>query len=224
MLSLRHTLVAAALTAAAACAFSAPANAAPTCGSGTYAYAGFDGTSASRGVSATIEQAGPLQVRSGHVAGWVGVVSPDASAWLQVGLSALTNDTTSAIYYEVAFPGKAPAYHVVRRFVGAGEPHRVAVLEQPWNPGWWVVWVDGEPVGEPMHLAGSDRRWTAQVLGESWAGATSGACNAYTYGFSGVSVLSAGRRHAGARQLARVADPNYVVLRSSRSSFTAGSA
>src|SRR5437764_15485209 len=129
MFSLRHIMVAAAVSAAAACAFSAPSNAAAICGNGTYAYAGFDGGTGTRGMSATISQAGPLGVRDGHVAGWVGVVDPRTdAAWLQVGLSALPNDTTSEIYYEVAFPGHAPVYHRVHTGVAMGEPHRFAVL------------------------------------------------------------------------------------------------
>jgi hypothetical protein len=212
---LRHIPLAAACLSAAACAFTAaPARAAAICGEGMYAYAGFDGNAATRGVSATIEQAGPLHVRNGHVAGWAGIVSPDVHGWLQVGLSAMPNDTTSAIYYEFALPGHAPVYRIVRRHIDAGQPHRVAVLEQPRKPGWWVVWVDGVPASAPMFLAGSHGRWTAQVLGESWAGSTSGTCNGYSYAFNGVSLL-------GAPRVDRVADANYAVWRSSPTSFVA---
>src|ERR1700756_1368118 len=111
--SARAISMAAALFAAAACAFTAlPARASSICGNGTYAYAGFDGRSPTDGVSATISQAAALDVRSGHVAGWVGVVDENTgSAWLQVGLSALPSATTSGIYYEVAAPGHAPVYH-----------------------------------------------------------------------------------------------------------------
>jgi hypothetical protein len=218
MYPFRHILVAAAATAAAACAFTAPAQASGICGEGTYAYAGFDSRSATSGVSATIDQAGPLQVVKGHVAGWVGVVDPNSAAWLQVGLSALPSDTTSGIYYEVAFPGHAPVYHQLRTGVGAGEPHRFAVLEVRNRPNWWRVWLDGKPATAPLHLRGSHGRWTSQVLGESWAGMASGACNRYSYSFSGVSLLAS----AGGR-LPSFADPNYVLLRRSSSSFVASS-
>lgn len=219
MFSCGHIVTAAALCAAAACAFSAPADAAAICGNGTYAYAGFDSRPPTRGVSATIAQAGPVQVHDGHVAGWIGVVEPDTNAaWLQVGLSALPGDATSGIYYEVAFPGHAPSYHLLRSNVAPGERHRFAVLEMQHRPNWWRVWVDGKPVTGPLHLRGSHDRWTVQVLGESWAGNVSGICNSYAYAFSGVSLLTS----ASGRVLA-VADPNYVVLRRSGASFVAAS-
>src|SRR5438105_12295027 len=218
MFSLRHSMVAAAVSAAAACAFSAPSNAAAICGNGTYAYAGFDGGTGTRGVSATITQAGPLEVRNGHVAGWVGVVDPRTdAAWLQVGLSALPNETTSEIYYEVAFPGHEAVYHQLRSGVGAGERHRFAVLELKSRPNWWRVWVDGKPATAPLHLRGSHGRWSAQVLGESWAGTASGACNTYRYAFDGVSLLAANGRMPAQH------DPNYTVVRRSPTSFVATS-
>jgi hypothetical protein len=219
MFSFRHIAMAAAVGAAAACALSAPAHAAAICGNGIYAYAGFDGNSATRGVSATIAQAGPLQVRNGHVAGWIGVVEPNTSAaWLQVGLSALPGDTTSAIYYEVAFPGHAPSYHLLRSSVAPGERHRFAVLEVQHRPSWWRVWVDGKPATGPLYLRGSHDRWTAQVLGESWAGTTSGTCNSYAYGFSGVSLLASARG-----RVPTLASPNYAILHRSGASFVAAS-
>ena len=210
---------------AAILAAAAPARAATVCGEGTYAYAGFVLPSVSRGVSATIAQEGPLNVRAGHVAGWVGVVAPNGgNGWLQVGLSALPGDTTSQIYYEVALPGRAPVYRDVRRFIATGEPHRFAVLELTGRPGWWRVWVDGAAVTEPIRLPHSHDRWTAQVLGESWTGVTSGRCNAYAYGFAHVTLFkSAHRDHAGLNTGA-TSDPNYSILRRSRSSFLAMSA
>lgn len=169
-------------------------------------------------MSATIDQAGRLEVREGHVAGWIGVVDPTtAAAWLQVGLSAMPNDTTSGIYYEVAFPGHAPVYHLLRTNITVGESHRFAVLEVQRRPNWWRVWLDGRAVTPPLHLRGSHDRWSAQVLGESWAGATSGTCNAYAYAFGDVSLLAAGGR------VPALHDPNYAVHRRSQSSFVATS-
>jgi hypothetical protein len=217
MFSSRHLMMAAAAGAAAACAFSAPAQAGAICGNGTYAYAGFDGSSATRGLSATIAQVGPVQVRDGHVAGWIGVVEPDTSAaWLQVGLSALPGDGTSGIYYEVAFPGHAPSYHLLRRTVAVGERHRFAVLELRHRPNWWRVWVDSRPVTAPLHLRGSHDRWMPQVLGESWAGTASGICNTYAYAFSSVSLLA-----STSGRVPTLADPNYEVVRRSGASFVA---
>ena len=219
--SLPHS-VAVVLAMAAAALLAAPAaRAAPVCGEGTYAYAGFDLPRVTTGVSAVIDAAGPVDVRDGHVAGWIGVVAPDSGdAWLQVGLSALPGDTTSGFYYEVAFPGHAPVYHALRG-IASGRPHRFAVLELSRRPGWWRVWADGKPQTPPLHLPGSHDRWTAQVLGESWAGATSGACNGYTYAFSHVSILRARGRSLSGLTGVPLGDPNYVVAQRRQSSFVA---
>ena len=218
--SVPHILVAAAAVLAAACAFSAPAEAlaAATCGEGMYAYAGVDSNAVTDGVSATIAQAGPLQVRNGHVAAWIGVVDPNSpSSWLQVGLSAMPNDAASGIYYEVAVPGHRPVYHRLRADPSARLSHRFTVVELIARPNWWMVRVDGKRSTVPIHLRGSHHRWTPQVLGESWAGAVSGVCNSYSYSFTGVSLLGSSGR------LSAFADANYAVLRRSSSSFVATS-
>lgn len=219
----RHLAMAACLVTAAACAATAsPARATTVCGNGTYAYAGFAGGTVTRGVSATIQQEGPLSVHAGHVAGWIGVVDPGTdSAWLQVGLSALPGQTTSAIYVEYAEPGRSPVYRRLATGISVGDPHSFAVLEQPWARDQWVVWIDGSPVGPPLHLPGS-HRWTVQVLGESWAGRRTGACNAYSYGFANVELISA---HGRASALAGrpIADPNYLVADRTTSGFVATS-
>jgi hypothetical protein len=224
LISARAISMAAALCAAAACAFTAPpARAAAICGNGTYAYAGFDGRSPTDGVSATISQAGALDVRNGHVAGWVGVVDENTgSAWLQVGLSALPSATTSGIYYEVAAPGHAPVYHQLQTSVTPGVSHRFAVLELGSRPSWWRVWVDGKPVTAPINLLGSHHRWSAQAFGESWAGTATGECNSYAYTFANVSMLGADRRPAGPSVTA-VHDPSYAIVRLSQTSFVATS-
>jgi hypothetical protein len=223
-LPLHGFAVALATAAAALVAAAAPARAASVCGEGTYAYAGFALDSVTHGVSASIAQAGPLEVRAGHVAGWIGVVAPDiADGWLQVGLSARPGDTTSQIYYEVASPGKAPAYHDVGRFVGTGQPHRFAVLELRRRPGWWRVWVDGEPATAPIHLRRSHNRWTTQVTGESWTGQTSGPCNRYAYAFTHVSLRGSDGRPAVGLVGSAQDDPNYTLVHRTRSSFVATS-
>jgi hypothetical protein len=220
MLSFLRLSTATAVVAAAVLAGSASATPTSICGEGTYAYAGFDGYTAGRGVSATIAQAGPVQVRDGHVAGWIGVVEPNTSAaWLQVGLSALPGDATSGMYYEVAFPGHAPTYHLLRRNLAVGERHRFAVLELTYRPDWWRVWVDGRPVTAPLHLRGSHDRWIPQVLGESWAGTASGICNIYSYAFSGVSLLAS----TSGRRVPALADANYAIVHRSGASFVAAS-
>jgi len=214
-------LLTAAVVSASAGAGSARASA--ICGEGTYAYAGytgFSGRTGTAGVAARIGQAAALGVRSGHVAGWVGVVDPrSGEAWLQAGLSALPGATRSDAYYEVAVPGHDPVYHELALPPGS---HRFAVLEARGRPGWWTVSVDGRPVASPVHLPGSHGRWVPQVLGESWAGQTSGACNAYAYAFSGVQLLAAGKPAAGITGPLR-ADADYVVLGRSQRSFVAAS-
>jgi hypothetical protein len=198
-----------------------PASAAATCTEGSYAYAGFDSRSTTSGVGATIEQAGPLEVRAGHVAGWVGIVEPGSgSAWLQAGLSAMPGDRRSGLYYEVAFPGHAPVYHEIARDIGRRERHRLAVLEVRGRADWWRVWLDGEPATAPLRLRGSHGRWIAQVLGESWAASAAGTCNAFAYAFSGVSFFGADGGRLGLFGAVRE-DANYTVVRRSRWSFVA---
>ena len=219
----RHVLATVA-TLAVAFGAAATARAAGICGEGTYAYAGFGGGADTSGIAATIGQAGPLDVRDGHVAGWVGIVDPvSGSAWLQAGLSALPSDTTSRIYYEVAFPGRTPAYHELEADVRVGVRHRFAVLELRARPGWWRVWLDGRPATAPLHLRGSHHHWTAQAIGESWAGAASGSCNRYAYAFRDVFMLGVGGRRTAALGRSTDSDPDYAVERRSRASFVAAS-
>jgi len=222
---LRPLLVLLAVSAAALAATAVPARATTICGEGTYAYAGYTGDdTVSSGVSATIEQAGPLAVHAGHVAGWIGVSEPnDANGWIQVGLSAFPGQATSEIYYEVTKPGHDTVYHEVAADVGPGAAHTFAVLEQHRRPGWWRVWVDGRPVSSPVYLAGSHGRWTPQVLGESWAGEVSGACNAYSYAFSSVKVRPAEKSAARGLTGPLYHDSYYVVTDRSRSGFVASS-
>lgn len=220
---IRYAPWAIALTLASACAYAAPsADAAPVCGEGTYAYAGFTGSTVMRGVSATIEQNGQPSVRAGHVAAWIGVVDPaTGQAWLQVGLSALPGQTASAIYYEYAARGVARTYHQVRGDISDGQPHTLSVLELPRNPGDWVVWVDGRPAGPPLQLPGSHHHWTAQVLGESWTGTTSGQCNAYDYAFSNVRLTGLAGPTGIAGRL--IVDPSYAITNRTESGFVAAS-
>jgi hypothetical protein len=220
----RHPAAAACLVTAAACAFSAaPASASTICGEGTYAYAGYTGGPVTSGVSATIEQAAPLAVHAGHVAGWIGVVEPtNGNAWLQAGLSALPGQSESEIYYEVAVPGHDPVYHEVAAGVAAGRSHTFAVTER--RPNWWAVTVDGRAVMAPVYLRGSHGRWTAQVLGESWAGTVSGACNAYSYAFSGVELRGARPRQSDPLPASLRHDSSYAVTDRSRTGFVAGAA
>ena len=218
------------LAAACLAAAAAPSpSRAGSCGAGSYSYAGVGSKVAASGVSATIRPTSAPNVRDGHVAGWIGVggvgQGPNGmDEWIQIGLTANAGDATSRIFYEVARPSRKPIYRELSHRVRVGERHRFAVVELASRPGWWRATVDGSPVGAPVFLAASHGRWTAQVVGESAGGSTSGACNLYAYSFGKVSVASA-RSGAwgpvGPFQLFQ--DPSYRLVRSSPTSFVARS-
>jgi len=218
-------LLAAALLAAVA----ASPSRAGTCGAGSYSYAGVGSRTATSGVGATIRPTAAPNVRDGHVAGWIGVGGVGAGRsgmdeWIQIGLTASPGDTTSRIYYEIARPGRSPVYRELSHRVRVGEQHRFAVLELANRSGWWRVSLDGLPVSAPVFLAGSHASWSAQVVGESAGGETSGACNLYAYGFGDVSLasaLSGAWGPVGPFQLFQ--DPFYRLVRSSATSFVARS-
>jgi hypothetical protein len=200
-----------------------------TCGAGTYAYAGVGTNAIVTRVGATIEPTAAPAVRDGHVAAWVGVgglgEGPHGTdAWIQIGLSAFPGDTASRIYYEVAQPGRKAVYRELRSGVSVGESHRFGVIEVAGRPGWWRVWLDGSPVSAPIFVSGSHARWTAQALGESWNGDTTGTCNAYSYRFGAVSVAMLGAGRLASTFLSKLYnDPNYLLIRTSPSSFLASS-
>ena len=229
MHALRLTAVAAA-TLAAACAVAVPSRAGdPTCGEGTYAYAGMGNRERVSGVAATITPAAVPSVRDGHVDGWVGVGGPGlgpgrTDEWIQIGFTSVPNDPLNRIYYEIQRPGRPVLYRELRRDVPVGRAHRFAVRELAARPNWWRAWLDGSPASAPVFLPSSHDRWTAQAVGESWAGTTSGACNAYAYAFSDVMFAST---HSGRwspfGRVQRFQDANYRLLRRSASSFLARS-
>jgi hypothetical protein len=224
---LRVTAVASA-TLVAACAIAVPSRAA-TCGEGTYAYAGLGGGEPSSGVSATIAPAAAPSVRDGHVDGWIGVGGPGlgpngTDEWIQVGLTSVPGVPQNSVYYEIVRPGHGDVTRELRRNVGVGTRHTFAVREVAGRPNWWRVWLDGSPASARVLLPGSHGRWSAQAVGESWAGATSGACNAYAYSFSNVQF--AGARSGVWSPFTRVQsfqDMNYRLVRGSASSFVARS-
>ena len=229
---IRTPALVAAATLAAACAFAGTARAGVTstiCGEGTYAYAGLGGREAASGVSATIVPAAAPIVRAGHVDGWVGVGGPGmgpngSDEWIQVGLTSVPNESQSSVYYEIVRPGHADVTRELRHVVRVGEVHTFAVRELAARPNWWRVWLDGAPASARVYLPASHARWTAQAVGESWAGETSGLCNAYAYGFSNVRFASA---RDGVWDTFRRFEPfqsaNYLLVRRSASSFLARS-
>ena len=161
-----------------------------------YRYAGLQSATATSGIRADLRILAQPVVRTGHVAGWVGVGGPNAgpggtAQWLQVGYSAFP-DGSMQLYYEVALPKAAPQYHVVKGRVAPGEAHLVSILEVGGHPGMWRVRVDGEPVGPAYFLRGSHGRYQPQGIGESWNPTASG-CNTYGWLFGGVQVATGPR-------------------------------
>ena len=225
-------MLVAAATLAAACAFAAPSRAAArtaTCGEGTYAYAGIGGRELVSGVSARIAPTAAPTVRDGHVDGWVGVGGPGkgpngSDEWLQTGLTSVSSTGQNSIYYEIVRPGHRDVTRMLRSHVGVGEQHVFAVREVTSRPNWWRVWLDGSPASPPVFLAASHGRWTAQAIGESWAGATSGPCNTYAYAFGNVASASVSNGvWSPFHQAESFQDANYTLVRQSTSSFLAHS-
>lgn len=165
--------------------------AADVAGNGGYTYAGHQAVSAAHGVRATISQVRAPEVAAGHVAGWVGVGGPGQGVngtdeWIQVGLASVPG-SAPFLYAEITRPGQAPSFQLVEEDVPLGASRRVAVLEMAGRPNWWRVWVDGDPVTQPVFLRGSSLRWSPIATAESWNGGQ-GACNRFSFRFERVSV------------------------------------
>ncbi len=166
------------------------------CGSGThgspgYAYAGVQSNSVGSGVRATITPLAQPDVRAGHAAGWIGVGGPGSgpngeTMWLQTGIAALPR-TPLMVYAEITRPGVNPVFLPLRTDVQVGESHRLAVLEMSRRPGVWRVWLDGQPVTDPIVLPGSHKRWEPLATAESWNGGVA-TCNGFRYRFERVGV------------------------------------
>jgi hypothetical protein len=190
----RFLLPAAAAALAAICALATPAGGrAAACSAAGYSYAGLLGDRVQYGVGAQITPIALPSVRGGHVAAWVGVggegLGPHGTTeWLQVGISAEPG-TGMALYYELALPGAAPRYVMLKGHLQPGESHRVAVLESRLHRGSWRVWVDGSPMTRLIHLPGSHAAWLPVATSESWDGGV-GACNSFAFGFAKVSVAA----------------------------------
>jgi hypothetical protein len=162
-------------------------------GSQGYAYAGHQATNIAHGVRATITPAATANVASGHVAGWVGVGGPGQGAngqtlWLQVGVASMSQ-TPTMVYAEITRGGQDPVFVPLLQDVQVGESHKVAVLEMLGRPNWWRVWLDGEPVTEPILLENSTKRWRPIATAESWTGGRE-VCNRFAFRFDEVGVAS----------------------------------
>jgi hypothetical protein len=166
------------------------------CGSGEhgstgYAYAGLQSVRASSGVRATITPLRTPSVKAGHAAAWIGVGGrgggPNGETmWLQAGVAALPN-TPVMIYAEITRPGRDPVFLPLAQDVQVGQSHRLAILEMNRRPGVWRVWVNGEPVTDPIVLEGSHRLWKPIATAESWNGGVA-TCNVFGFRFERVGV------------------------------------
>ena len=158
---------------------------------GGYSYAGHQAASRGHGVRASITLTRRPTVGAGHVAGWVGVGgrgqgANGGDAWIQAGIASLRGLGT-VLYAEITREADEPELVVVDDDVVVGRPYRIAVLEVAGRPGWWRVWVDGEPVTAKVHMQGTSGRWAPIVTAESWNAGTS-ACNDFAFRFEHVSV------------------------------------
>ena len=169
---------------------------APAEGVGTYSYGGAVSRLPVAGVTATVALFGAPRVRSGHVAGWVGVGGPGLGPggddeWIQIGVNGFSGDTIGTLYLEVE-RGAYYRYGRLEAGVPLGERHRLAVDEISSRPGWWRAAVDGKPVSRPVFLPGSHGRWPGQVVAESWT-MDSASCNRFAFSFTGIAVRGDGQ-------------------------------
>ncbi len=167
------------------------------CASGTngYTYAGSQSTYVGHGVRAIITATRTPSVAAGHVAGWVGVGGPGqgpngTDEWVQVGLASMPG-LPSVLYAEITKPGRAPNFQVLEDEVPTGESRELAVLEIAHRPGWWRIWVSGNPASGPIHLRGSSGRYEPIATAESWNG-NQPTCNSFAFRFERVSVSYGG--------------------------------
>jgi hypothetical protein len=192
----RFLLLAAVAALAAACSLANPqrGNAAASCATSSYSYAGVSSINARYGVSARISAARQPNVRKGHVAAWVGVggagLGPGSSdEWLQVGISAKPNQQP-ALYYEVALPHQAPRYVMLKGHLPIGKTYDVSVLESRKHPGMWRVWVNGSRMTHGIYLPGSHGAWRPIATAESWNGDALGTCNTFAFRFQQIRVAT----------------------------------
>jgi hypothetical protein len=191
----------------------APAEAGARLCPGDYSYAGVMGRQGISGISARIAPLRSPDVADGHVAAWVGIggegLGPGGTTeWLQVGLSAF-DDGRIELYYEVTLPG------VDTRYVRLGDgrtPHTVAVIEVPWRPDRWRVWVDGRAASRAFYLPGSHDTFTPTATAENWDGGTR-ACNDFSYRFTRLAASTAPGLWAPLRRPQVIADPGIRMQR-----------
>ncbi len=164
-----------------------------TVSAGSYEYAGYQAASLAHGVRATISTLSIPNVRTGHVAAWVGVGGRDsgpgdADSWLQAGIAAWPGEEPF-VYAEIVLDGR-PELRTIAADVVPGQAHRLALLEIRQKPGWWRVWVDGALAVDNVHLPGTAAGWRPIATAESWSGDGS-ACNSFAFRFHEVDLAAA---------------------------------
>jgi hypothetical protein len=145
------------------------------------------------GVAATVTATTDATVQQGHVAGWVGVGSPNEGPggtreWLQIGLDRIAGNAPK-LYYEIA-TAAGIRYVELKTQVPAGRRFALAVLEMAHRPSVWRIWLDSRPVSSPIWLPASHGALTPMAIAENFDGGTP-ACNRYAYRFSHVAVAGA---------------------------------
>ncbi len=114
--------------------------------------------------------------------------------------------------YQACVAGSQPKYVELEPSVAPGVSHHIAVLEMKDHKAWWRVWVDGQAVSAPIHLPGSDGTWYPQAIAENWNGGA-GACNAYSYRFTNVTLATAEGGDWRPLQIGdEFHDPGYAVV------------
>jgi len=209
------------LVLALVCALTAaPAAAAPgaeraVCGWEGYSYAGYRSPVQAYGVAGRLALRARADVRSGHVAAWLGVggsgfAPGGGDAWVQAGLAGFA-DGRAELYYEYATPSMRKPRYVAVAPLAARAAHDVAVQERRARPGAWRVLVDGRPVGSPIVLPGSHGAWRPIATAESWDGGVR-TCNRFAFDFSDVAVATApGGRWRPFALTDPIQDPGYRV-------------
>jgi hypothetical protein len=183
-----------------------------SCWSG-YSYAGVQNPGAAYGVAGTLGMLGVPNVRSGHVAAWIGVggagLGPGGSdVWLQAGI-ARDEGGAARLYYEVKRPADANATYVQLATVRPGETHKISVLERRSQRNGWRVWIDDAVASPTFRLPRSHGAFQPVATAESWDGGQS-VCNGYSFRFGHLAVAAEPGGGWQPMRLARVLrDPAY---------------
>jgi hypothetical protein len=183
------------------CAFApspeASALEASSCQPYNYSYGGVSFPNASHGIRAQITISSPPHVENGHLAAWIGIGGEGmgesgSDEWLQAGLASQKTETGGLIHYlyiETATGGAAAKETFIQN-AEIGKSYLISILEVKNRPGWWRVWLNGEPISEPYHLSFSQYLSPSpppQVFAESWI-ETPQACNHFNYKFTHIAM------------------------------------